>query len=92
MSTYIVIGLLVLGLLVGRLIKSQRFTHKASEQIAMITIYLLLFLLGISVGINPEIINNLPVIGFHAIFLSVGALLGTLVLSYLVVRLFFKDQ
>lgn len=57
----------------------------------MVTVYLLLFLLGISVGVNDEIVGNMVAIGFKALFLSTGAMLGTLILAYLVVRLFFKE-
>lgn len=92
MSSYLVIALFVVGLFVGRLVRAFPFTHKVSERLSMVTVYLLLFLLGISVGSNREIINNLPVLGFKALLLSVGALLGTLVLAWLVVRVFFREQ
>lgn len=92
MSSYLVIGLFVLGLLIGRVLKKRQSIHRASERLVMVTVYALLFLLGIFVGINPAIMKNFPIIGFYAIFLSIGAILGSLILAFLVVRLFFVDK
>lgn len=91
MSFYWVIGCFVLGMAIGRLVKKRPAFHQFNERLTMVAIFLLLFLLGVSVGINPDIIKNLPSIGFQAIFLSLGAISGTLLLAWGVVKLFFKD-
>jgi len=85
-------GLFALGLLMGRLLKKKQAFHRFSERLIMITVYFLLFLLGISVGGNSIIMNNLLGIGFRAIFLSIGAIIGSLILAFLVVRLFFIEK
>lgn len=91
MSSFLVIGIFAFGLLLGHLIKKYKTIHRINERFTMVTVYLLLFLLGISVGVNDEIVGNMVAIGFKALFLSTGAMLGTLILAYLVVRLFFKE-
>ena len=92
MSFYWVIGCFVFGMAIGRLVKKRPAFHKFNERLTMVAVFLLLFLLGVSVGINPDIIKNLPSIGFQAIFLSLGAISGTLLLAWGVVILFFKDE
>ncbi len=92
MSFYWVIGCFIMGMIIGRFVKKKPAIHKFNEKLTMLAIFLLLFLLGVSVGINPDIIKNLPSIGFQAIFLSLGAISGTLLLAWGVVKLFFKDE
>lgn len=56
-----------------------------------IFIFLLLFFLGISVGKNPQIMNNLLSIGGQALIITAGALAGSLALAWLVYKKFFEQ-
>lgn len=76
------------GVLVGYLLRKKK-TGWISGFI-MIAIWILLFLLGIAVGHNDEILNNLDTIGWQALVLSVGGVLGSVVLASVVYRYFFK--
>lgn len=76
------------GVLVGYLLRKKK-TGWISGFI-MIAIWILLFLLGIAVGHNDEILNNLDTIGWQALVLSVGGVLGSVVLASMVYRYFFK--
>ena len=57
-----------------------------------VAIWLLLFLLGIAVGLNGEILNNLDTIGIQALILSVFAVTGSVVLAKVVYCRFFKKE
>jgi hypothetical protein len=57
-----------------------------------IIIVVLLFFLGVSVGINEEVLNNFPVIGFDAFVLTFGGVMGTLLCAWWVFRVFFKKK
>ncbi len=54
-------------------------------------IFLLLFFLSVTVGKNPEIMNNLSTIGLRGLQIAVAALLGSLVLAWAVYHRFFKN-
>ena len=52
--------------------------------------FLLLFVLGISIGSNSLIINNLGRFGWQAAILATLSILGSMLASFLVFHLFFK--
>ncbi len=80
------------GTLVGFLLRNQRKIIKPIEPIINWSIYLLLFLLGISVGTNEIIINNLDKIGLNAFILTIGAVMGSIVTSYVIYICFFNKN
>ena len=49
-----------------------------------------LFVLGLSIGSNSLIINNIGKFGWQAIVLATLSILGSLLASFLVFHLFFK--
>ena len=53
-------------------------------------IFLLLFILGVSIGSNSLIVNNLGKFGWQAIVLAVSGVLGSLIAARLVLQLFFR--
>lgn len=66
-----------------------RFLQKVEKSISL-TIFLLLFVLGLSIGSNSLIINNIGKFGWQAIVLATLSILGSLLASFLVFHLFFK--
>ncbi|MFP4042501.1 MAG: LysO family transporter [Bacteroidales bacterium] len=57
-----------------------------------VTIFVLLFFLGLSVGANERIVSNFENIGLQAFFLTVAATAGSVGISVLVYHLFFKKK
>lgn len=76
------------GVLAGFLLRKKKLGWVS--QFIMIAIWILLFLLGIAVGHNEKILNNLDTIGWQALVLSIGAVLGSVLLAGVVYRFFFK--
>jgi len=85
-----VITLLTLGILLGFLLSNKEKIIGCVDQLTNWSIYLLLFLLGISVGVNGKIIKNFGEIGIKATILTAGAMLGSVVISYFTYKLFLK--
>ena len=56
------------------------------------TILLLLFLLGISVGANDAIVNNLTTLGGQAFLIALAGTTGSVLAAWGVYRFFFKER
>ncbi len=87
------IGVLIffaLGIGLGFLLKPGNGKLKFSSRVSMYAIYLLLFILGVSVGANPDILSNLDTIGLKAFVISGLSLLGTLIATLYYYRFTLK--
>ena len=85
---FIIIGIMFAGMLLGFLLRKQRLSwiHK----VITVFIWLLLFLLGIDVGSNQEIINGLHTIGLEAVILTVAAVLGSVTAAWALWYMVYK--
>ena len=83
---FTIISIMFTGIGIGYLLRDLRFLQKVEKSISL-TIFLLLFVLGLSIGSNSLIINNIGKFGWQAIVL---ATLSSLLASFLVFHLFFK--
>ncbi|WP_294142571.1 LysO family transporter [uncultured Sanguibacteroides sp.] len=83
----IVIGLMACGIVIGYIFRERnlKFVHKGINY----AIFLLLFLLGISVGANDDIMNNLETIGYDALLITMGAVTGSVLCAWAVYKFFF---
>lgn len=77
------------GIGIGYVLRHLQFLQKI-EKSTSLTIFLLLFVLGISIGSNSLIINNLGRFGWQAAILATLSILGSMLASFLVFHLFFK--
>lgn len=69
---FTIIGLMLTGMLLGYLLRNRNL--KKIHQIITLFIWLLLFILGIEVGSNEQIIKGLHTIGYEAVALTLGGL------------------
>ena len=92
MTSYIVIALFAAGIMVGRLFREKDKTRKKVDLAVTWSVYLLLFLLGITVGVNDDIIQNFSRIGYKAFWLTIGAVGGSVLLAKIIFNLFFKSN
>lgn len=88
---FTVIGLMFCGIFAGYALKRIHYLQYLSKGIS-VTIYLLLFFLGISVGANKEVITNLPSLGGNALFISTMTVAGSCIAAKLVYLLFFRKD
>jgi len=62
---------LIIGLLIGLLFKIKEPLLEMNGKFQLVILFLLLFSMGVSLGINPDIVTNLSNIGFISIIFSI---------------------
>lgn len=88
---FIVIGIMFGGIAVGYLLRKVELLQKIGKPVSY-TILLLLFLLGISVGANESIINNLAALGGQAFLIAFAGTVGSVLAGWAVYFFFFKER
>lgn len=84
---------LMLGILCGYGLRQRQRLLVWVDQVTMLAIYLLLLLLGLSVGTNQAVMQALGVLGWQAFCLSIASVGGSVLLAALLYRwLFAKDE
>ena len=87
-----VLILMTVGILAGWFIHKKEKLLKILSELTNWSIYLLLFLLGLSVGTNEKILRNFDKIGFQSIIITVFAVSGSILISWLTYILFFRNN
>ncbi len=85
-----ILALLCGGLLAGRLLSRKRELIRTFDRLTTWSIYLLLFLMGVSIGTNKDIIANLSSLGLKAIIIAAFSLGGSILLSVVTYHFFFR--
>ena len=80
------------GILLGLLIVEIPKLHRFNNHLLNWAIYLLLFLLGISVGTNREVIQNIGKIGYEAIAIGIFSIAGSVLLSAILFKFLFRQD
>lgn len=86
----IVIGLMVSGIILGYILRNRDL--KIIQKLIMYAIFALLFLLGLSVGTNDKIMDNLSTIGLDALIITLGAVGGSILCAWGVFKFFFEKN
>jgi len=87
-----VLLLMTCGIILGWFLHSKKKFLKVNAELTNWAIYLLLFLLGLSVGTNEKILSNFSQIGGQAILITVFAVAGSILTSWLTYIIFFKNN
>ena len=74
---FIVILFMMAGILTGFLFRKHKF--RFINVIILTLIWLLLFLLGVEVGLNEQVITQFPKLGFEALLIAAFATLGSII-------------
>ena len=80
------------GMLCGYLLRRRAGLLGLLSRLVMPAVWLLLFLMGVTVGANDAVMENLPTLGLEALLLTLGALGGSIVLARWVWLRFFKPH
>ncbi len=78
------------GIALGYLMRHHRFTHIG--RITIFFIWVLLFVLGVEVGSNPNIINSLHTLGIEALFIAVMSTKGSVIAAMLLWKSVKKNR
>jgi uncharacterized membrane protein YbjE (DUF340 family) len=87
-----VIAIVVLGVLIGFLVRELKSFLKVINVLVNASIYILLLLLGISVGSNRDIMAHLGTIGLKSLALSMAAIAGSMAVGFIVQRFAFREK
>lgn len=87
---FTIIGLMLAGMLSGYFLRKQDLgkIHKAITAL----IWLLLFLLGIEVGGNEQLVKGLHTIGFEALILTIGGTLGSAIAAWILWKALYGQK
>lgn len=88
---FIFLSIMAFGAVIGYQFRKYDPIHKVSKLIHLI-ICLLLFLLGISVGLNKMIIENISYFCGQAAVISSLSILGSMLVSMLLYHFCFKEK
>lgn len=83
----IVIGLMVSGIILGYIFRKKNL--RVVQHLITYAIFALLFLLGISVGTNRDIMDNLGTIGVEALVITLGAVGGSILCAWGIYKYYF---
>lgn len=81
------LGVLLIGGIIGRRGKIIENIDKNLGKIQNISLLFLLFVMGVSIGINDKIISNLLSIGFKAGIISIFTIVFSIISVYIVKKL-----
>lgn len=87
---FIAIGFMLVGVLIGFLSRKKAF--KNISKLITGLIWLLLFILGVEVGGNAQIVSGLSVIGLEALIITVAAVIGSTVAAFLLWKRIAKNH
>ncbi len=86
----ILISLFSLGILLGWLFRKIERLEVFSGKLTFGAIALLLFLLGLGVGVNDEVRNHLDTLGLTAFLIAVFSVAGSISMAWLTWKIFYK--
>ena len=78
----VVILMMLGGILCGYQLRKQRLRIQV-QQLTTVLIWALLFLLGLNIGSNEQIINSLGSLGLEALLITIFATTGSLIAAWL---------
>ncbi len=88
---FIVFGIMIFGIVAGYFLRRVPNINFIGKLITAF-IFLLLFTLGLSVGGNSIIIDNLSAIGWQALIITLAAVIGSILAAWLVYEKFFRKE
>lgn len=87
-----VLVIMALGIAFGVIFRQKQKLITMINKTTMWIIFALLFFMGISVGINSYIMNNLGTIGLQGFALAIVAILGSAILSWVLYITLYKNH
>ncbi|MEG1955378.1 MAG: lysine exporter LysO family protein [Mucinivorans sp.] len=79
-----IFAVMVASMVLGWLLRRPQFPHKALGRLILVVIMLMMWLIGVEMGSSEQVLGNLSSIFQDALLLTLGALVGTIVLAWTV--------
>ncbi len=87
-----VLALLTAGTLLGIVLRRSSVADRVIPALTNLSIYVLLFLLGVSVASNETVLRNLGSLGFPATVLALAGILGSCAVARMTQRWIIRDE
>lgn len=87
-----IVGALALGILVSWSNILPKRIFNWTNRITMAGLVVLLFSMGLSIGNNSEILNNLDTLGLKAFLLALGSIVGSVFLAWFLQKHIFRSD
>ncbi|MCF8335002.1 MAG: lysine exporter LysO family protein [Bacteroidales bacterium] len=84
--------LLVTGIFLGYLLRNHSRILRIGSKLTDGAIFLLLFFLGVTVGMNEKIISNFQNIGLQSLVITLFATIGSMAVTFVFYKFFFDKQ
>lgn len=88
----VVLILFAVGAVGGYFLRNIKRIQRFTEYFTKLALIGMLFLLGVNVGKNDEIMGNLATIGWQAGVLTLGAVGGSVLAAWLVYAMLFRTE
>ncbi len=86
----LILVIILAGITAGYLLRGIS-AFRCVDRTISVTICILLFILGVTVGGNHEMLSNIGIYGGQALIICCAGLVGSILFTYIVSTLFFKD-
>lgn len=87
-----VMSVMICGIVAGFLLRKRKRLFILVGRLNLWIILLLMFAMGLAVGGNSEVMDNLGGLGLDAIGIGLGAMAGSVALSVVVYKYLFKKE
>ena len=88
----VVVAIMTVGIAFGYFLRHKTMLIKINNKLIIWAIYLLLFVLGVSIGTNETIMKSLPTLGLKALAITLGGVVGSILLAWFTYTKFFKSK
>ena len=88
----LVLLFLFIGIVIGVVLRKVKHLSVISERLIHVTIYLLLFTLGVKAGADRNVMNQLQYLGLTSFLISCFAIAGSVFLVWVVFTIFMKKK
>ena len=89
---FTVVLIMASGMLAGFLMRKHKKLISFTEKLVMWAIYLLLFLLGVAIGVNDQILERFADLGLLALAITLGGVAGSIFMGWVVFSVFFIEK
>lgn len=86
---FTVISLMFAGIITGYIIKRKIYFI---NKVITVLIWLLLFILGVEVGSNRQIIEGIAILGMEAIIITIAAVTGSCTAAWILWHYLYKSK
>lgn len=87
-----VLVIMTAGAVLGFFLRNQPKIVLANDKLIMLAVFGLLFLMGVAIGSNPDIIKRLPVLGIQALIIAVAGIVGSVIAGSAIYYFFFRNK